>query len=114
MSTIVAPTIKTIPPYPAAAIATVLREELLKAVRRRYRRKGTPLPKDDDAVAILTIELDSLTVVELLLSLDDILPFKVKECVVKAGGYDSITAAVKHITGRVGTLWNKHYGGGKA
>jgi hypothetical protein len=113
MATTAAPLTKTVPPYPADAVSSVLRDELLRAVRRRYRRKGQPLPKDDDEIVILTIEIDSLTVVELLSNLDDILPFKVTECVVKAGGYDSIGAAVMHVTGRVATQWNKYHGGGK-
>jgi hypothetical protein len=114
MATILAPASETIPAYPAPAVATVLRDELLKAVRRRYRRKGAPLPNDDAEVIILKIELDSLTVVEVLSSLDDILPFKVTESVVKAGGYNSIDAAVKHATGRIETKWTKHHDGGKS
>src|SRR4051812_21486703 len=113
MATVAAPLSKTVPSYPAAAVTAILQDELLRALRRRYRRKGQPLPKDDDAVVVLAIEIDSLTVVELLSSLDDILPFKVTECVVKAGGYDSIGAAVKHVTGRVATKWNKYHDGGK-
>jgi hypothetical protein len=111
MATTAAPLAKTVLPYPTDAVAAVLRDELLRAVRRRYKRKGEPLPKNDNEIVVLTIEIDSLTVVELLSNLDDILPFKVTECVVKAGGYDSIDAAVKHVTGRVATKWNKHHGG---
>ncbi len=113
MSTTAAPLTKTAPPYPADAISAVLRDELLRAVRRRYKRKGQSLPNKDDDIVVLPIEIDSLTVVELLSNLDDILPFKVTECVVKAGGYDSIGAAVKHVTGRVATKWNKYHCGGK-
>ena len=113
MATIALPGPKTIPTYPAADVAAVLRHELLAAIRRRFRRKGTPLPKKDDEVVIMTIEIDSLTVVELLSSLDDVLPFEVTESVVKAGGYNSIEAAVRHVTGRVESKWNKHHGGGK-
>jgi hypothetical protein len=113
MATIAVPGVKTIPAYPAADVAAVLRHELINVVRRRYRRKGTPLPKDDDEVVILTIEIDSLTVVELLSSLDDILPFEVTESVVKAGGYGSIAAAVKHVTGRVESKWSKFHAEGK-
>lgn len=113
MATIAVPVAKTVPAYPAADVAAVLRHELLGAIRRRYRRKGLPLPKKDDEVIIMAIEIDSLTVVELLSSLDDILPFEVTESVVKAGGYQSIEAAVKHVTGRVESKWNKHHGGGK-
>lgn len=113
MATIAVPGAKTIPACPAGAVAAVLRHELIGAIRRRFRRKGTPLPKKDDEVVVMTIEIDSLTVVELLSSLDDILPFEVTESVVKAGGYNSIDAAVKHVTGRVESKWNKHHGGGK-
>jgi hypothetical protein len=114
MSTTTAPLARTAPTYPADAVSAVLRDELLRAVRRRYLRKGEPLPKNDDDIVVLMIEIDSLTVVELLANLDDVLPFKVTECVVKAGGYDSIGAAVKHVTARVATQWNKHHGGAKS
>lgn len=114
MATITIPGAKTKPAYPAGDVAGVLCHELLGAIRRRFRRKGVPLPKNDEEVVIMTIDIDSLTVVELLSSLDDILPFEVSESVVKAGGYDSIDAAVKHLTGRIATKWNKHHGGGKS
>jgi len=113
MATTIAPGVKTITAYPAADVAATLRHEVLAAVRRRYRRKGLPLPKEDAAVAALPIEIDSLTVVELLSSLDDILPFQVTESVVKAGGYGSVEAAVGHVTARVESKWNKHHSGGK-
>jgi hypothetical protein len=112
MANTTAPTAQTIPPYPATAVAAVMQEELLRAVRSRFRRKGQPLPIADDEVVILAIEIDSLTVVELLSNLDDILPFKVTESVVKAGGYGSIEAAVKHVVIRVETRWNKYHKGG--
>lgn len=115
MATITAPAVtKVIPVYPATELAAVLQEELVRAVRRRYRRKGLSLPKDDEAVVIMSIELDSLTVVELIAVLDDLLPFKVTESVVKAGGYGSISAAVKHVVSRVEKKWDKHYAGAKA
>jgi hypothetical protein len=113
MSTLTTPTAKTIPAYPAAAVAAVLQEELLRVIRSRYRRKGQALPKADNEVVILQIEIDSLTVVELLASLDDVLPFKVTQDVVKAGGYGSIAEAIKHLVGRVESKWIKYHGGGK-
>ncbi len=113
MAVVAAQIVKTIPPYPAAAVAAVMQEELLRAVRTRFRRKGTPLPAAQNEVIVLAIEIDSLTVVELLSTLDDILPFKVTECVVKAGGYGSIDAAVRHVSGRIETKWNKYHAGGK-
>jgi hypothetical protein len=104
---------QTIPPYPATAVAAVMQSELLRAVRSRFRRKGQPLLIADDALVLLAVEIDSLTVVELLSNLDDILPFNVTESVVKAGGYGSIEAAVKHVVSRIETKWNSYQKGGK-
>jgi hypothetical protein len=114
MASTTAPITQTLPPYPASAIAAVMQEELLRAVRSRFRRQGRPLPRADDEVVLLPIEIDSLTVVELLSNLDDILPFKVTEAVVKVGGYGSIEAAAKHVVGRIETRWNKYHKGGKS
>jgi hypothetical protein len=114
MASTTAPITQTIPLYPATAVAAVMQEELLRAVRSRFRRKGQLLPIADDEVVILAVEIDSLTAVELLSNLDDILPFKVTESVVKAGGYGSIEAAVKHVVSRVETKWNKYHKGEKS
>ena len=113
MASVAASPAKSIAAYPAANVAAVLRDELLRAVRAGYRRKGRPLAKADADAVVLAVEIDSLAVVELLCSLDDVLPFKVTECAVKPGGYASIADAVKHVVGRVATQWNKHHGGGK-
>lgn len=101
------------PPYPAAVVSAVMQEELLRAVRARFKRKGEALPPTDKEVVVLPVEIDSLTVVELLSSLDDILPFMVSESVVKAGGHGSIEAAVKHVVGRIETKWKKYHAGEK-
>jgi hypothetical protein len=114
MASMTAPFTQTVPPYPGTAVAAVMQAELLRAVRSRFRRKGQPLPLGDDEVVILAVEIDSLTVVELLSNLDDILPFKVTESVVKAGGYRSIEAAVKHVVSRIETKWNSYHQGGKS
>ena len=113
MASVTASRTKSIPTYPAANVAIVLQDELLRAVRAGCRRKGHPLPNADADLVVLAVEIDSLTVVELLCSLDDILPFKVTECAVKPGGYGSIADAVKHVVGRVAAQWNKHHGGEK-
>ncbi|THD61607.1 hypothetical protein [Phenylobacterium sp.] len=99
------------PNFPAAELASILREHLIKVVRARFRRKGLPLPTSDDEVVVMVVELDSMTVVELLSNLDDLVPFKVTESVVKAGGYDTISAAVEHVVGRLAAKWAKHHSG---
>lgn len=104
---------QTTPVYPADVVTGVLSEALVKASRSLFRRRGSALPEADRDVLELAQEIDSLTIVEMLSKLDEVLPFKVTECVVKAGGYGSIAAAVKHVVGRVEAKWNKYHAGGK-
>lgn len=86
---------------------------LLKAERSRYHRKKLPLLAKDSDVIVAHIEIDSMFVVEMLSTLDDLLPFKVTEAVVKPGGYGSIAEAAKHVTSRIAAKWNKHFEGAK-
>jgi hypothetical protein len=102
-----------VPLFPEAGVKAVLREELIHAVKARAKRKGVVLPSLNDEIYVLSIRIDSLTVVELLASLDALLPFKVTESVVKAGGYESILNAVSAVSEKVHEKWKKHYSGGK-
>jgi len=99
--------------YPADAVAACLHDELLKAVRAQAHGTGQVLPDNPDEIAMLAIEVDSLTVVEVLCSLDDILPFEVRESVVRAGGYSSIETAVTDLAKSIERQWKEHHGGGK-
>ena len=102
------------PIYPAANVAAVLQQELIAAVRGDASRRGAAVPVRDADLAELPTIIDSLTVVELLCAVDDVLPFEVSECVVRAGGYNSIASAVKHLVGRIETKWIRHHTGVKA
>lgn len=110
---VLAGNVTTIPVFPAAVIEATLQAALLTAVRSRYRRKKLPLPAKDSDVVVAAIEIDSLFAVEKLSTLDDLLPFKVTEAVVKPGGYNSIAEAAKHVTGRIASKWKKHFEGAK-
>jgi len=100
-------------PYPAANVAAVLQQELIDAVRGNAERKGAAVPFSDAELAELSTFIDSLAVVELLCAVDDVLPFEVGECVVRAGGYNSVAAAVKHLVGRIETQWIRYHTGVK-
>ena len=101
------------PPYPAAHVTTVMEQELIAAVRSDAVRRGVALPEDDVALVSFANFIDSLTVVELLCAADDVLPFEVTECVVRAGGYDSISVAVAHLVTRIEAKWIRHHTGAK-
>lgn len=104
---------KSSPAYPAAALASRLRDELIQAVQAVGRRRGLTLPATADEIADFPMEIDSLGVVEVLCVLDSILPFQVDESVVRAGGYGSINEAVRHVVGRIERAWQKYQDGAK-
>jgi hypothetical protein len=97
--------------FPAKAIAECLSEELVGEVKAALERKGEDLPAGK--LTHLPIFIDSLSVVETLCVLDDVLPFSVDESVVRAGGYDSIEAAVNDVVTRIEGKWNEHHTGAK-
>jgi hypothetical protein len=99
--------------FPRKAVEKALRDELIVSVRAIARRKGLPLPAKDDELVVAAIEIDSLTVVEILCVLDGILPFEVGESAVQAGGYRSIQEAVSDVVKRVEREWQKHSVGSK-
>ena len=101
------------PPYPGANVTAVLQEELIAVVRAEAVRRGTTVPAAETDLLLLPTFIDSLTVVELLCAVDDVLPFEVTECVVRAGGYRSIGSAVKHLVERIETKWISHHKGVK-
>jgi len=102
----------TIHLYPATHVASALKSELIASVRAIARRKGMVIPKDDGSLVAADVELDSLTVIEILCVLDEILAFEVGESVVRAGGYGSIQEAVDDVTASVEKEWIKHHHGG--
>jgi len=100
-------------PFPAAAVAECLRDELITAVQAAAALEKKPLPASESGLTTLPIFIDSLSVVETLCVLDDVLPFSVDESVVRAGGYNSIDAAINHVVSRIEKKWNEYYSGGK-
>jgi len=114
MPTLSTTTVKTVPAFPADAVAQALRDELITTIRAEAKRKAQPIPTKPDELVSASIEIDSLAVVEILCALDDILPFPADERVVRAGGYGSIKTAIDHVVGRVEQEWTKHHNGGKS
>lgn len=102
---------RTIPAFPKTDVSKALRDELIQAVQAEAKRKGQAIPSKPDKLIGASIEIDSLTVVEILCVLDDHLPFPANERFVRAGGYGSIRESVEHVVGRVEQEWMKYHGG---
>ena len=98
--------------YPATRVASALKRELVDSIRAIARRKGMVVPRDDDSLVAANVEIDSLSVIEILCVLDEILPFEVGDSVVRAGGYGSVREAVDDVTASVEREWIKHHHGG--
>jgi hypothetical protein len=103
-----------IPPFPKSTVEASLRKELLQAASSIAGLHGVAMPAGAAQQSSMSIQLDSLAVVDLLCAVEPVIGFEIKEHVVKAGGYDSVDEAVKELMPRLEKEWTKHQGkGGK-
>lgn len=94
--------------FPLAAVEAKLREELLGVAASAAEMNSITLPADTAAQCAASIQLDSLAVVDVLLSVEGIIGCELKDHIVKAGGYASVNAAIGHLTPRIKSAWEKH------
>ena len=94
--------------FPLAAVEAKLREELLGVAQSAADMHSITLPSDPVAQGAAAIQLDSLAVVDVLLSVEEIVGCTLKDHIVKAGGYSSINSAIEHLTPRIKSAWDKH------
>jgi len=53
--------------------------------------------------------IDSLVVVSVLCAVEPMVPFKLPESIVKAGGYESVEEVIQHIMPKLEKRWRKHH-----
>lgn len=94
--------------FPLAAVEAKLREELLSVAESAAAMHSITLPSDPTAQCATAVDLDSLAVVDILLSVEEIVGFTLKDQIVKAGGYSSVNSAIEHLTPRIKAAWDKH------
>jgi len=104
-----APTAKT--PFPAAAVETDLRRELIECVRDEARTKGIALPATVTAIGATPFQIDSLVVVSVLCAVEPVLGFELSDSVVRTGGYGSVDQALAELVPRIRAEWEKRKGG---
>jgi hypothetical protein len=93
-------------PFPVKAVSACLLAELTSLAESEFALQGVTPPADPITLLTTKIRLDSLTVVDVTLALEDILGFEPKN-IVKTGGYDSIQAALDHMMPRLEAAWKK-------
>jgi hypothetical protein len=94
--------------FPLAAVEAKLREELLGVAKSAAAMHSITLPTDSATQCATAVQLDSLAVVDVLLSVEAIVGCTLKDHIVKAGGYSSVNAAIEHLTPRIKSVWDKH------
>lgn len=97
-------------PFPAAAVETSLRNELLQAVKDEASIKGISLPTSNVGIAKAPFQVDSLVVVSILCVVEPIVGFELPESVVRTGGYGSVDSALYQLLPRIEAQWKKRKG----
>jgi acyl carrier protein len=88
-----------------------LRAELIHIVESRAELQGQALPSTPAATVAGPFPLDSLEVVEILCTLDELLGFELPDRVVRAGGYNTIDQAIGQLLPGIEKEWQKRMGG---
>ncbi|MCO6364372.1 hypothetical protein [Paracoccus sp. 08] len=96
--------------FPRKALQAILRDELMGVAEAEADMNGFTLPKDPGVAAIAPVPMDSLVVVEILCSVEDLLGFQPKDATVRTGGYNSVQDALDHIMPRLEKQWQKKHG----
>lgn len=102
--------VKTVAPtitFPLGEVEATLRTELLGVAESAAEMHSITLPSDPIARCAAAVQLDSLAVVDVLLSIEKIIGCTLKDHIVKAGGYSSVKAAMEHLTPRIKSAWDK-------
>lgn len=97
--------------FPAAAIETSLRGELIQAVKDEASIRGIALPTLDVGIAKVAFQVDSLVVVSIICVVEPIVGFELPESVVRTGGYRSVDSALYQLLPRIEAGWKKRKGG---
>ena len=71
-STVLTPPVALLTPFPASAVSTTLRDELLEAVKAEAIVKGLTLPAANADIAKESVGIDSLVVVAILCAVEPI------------------------------------------
>jgi hypothetical protein len=112
MSIVLSPSkLKPKPVFPATALETGLRAELIEIVKSSAEFHGHVLPSTPAAIVTFPYPIDSLDVVGILCKLDELVGYDLPHHVVRAGGYNSIDEALHHMMPRIKASWLKRNGG---
>ena len=96
--------------FPTAEIEARLVAELIEAVKAEAEIKEIDIPPTVAEQRAMKIAIDSLVVVDLLVAVEPILGFELKDNVVRKGGYATVDDAAAHLLPRIEKEWVKRKG----
>lgn len=97
--------------FPLKEVEALLRTELMAVAKAEADMNGLTLPEKAGDIAIAPISMDSLVVVEILCSVENVLGFPPKDNAVRTGGYNSVQDALDHMLPRLESQWQRKQGG---
>ncbi len=93
--------------FPKAKIEKRLTAALIEAAKVEADIREIDVPATPAGQRMMEITIDSLVVVELLITIEPILGFEFKGTIVREGGYNSVDKALKHLLPRIEKEWRK-------
>ena len=96
--------------FPKAEVEAQLANELIEAAKVEAEIREIDVPATPAGQRAMQIGIDSLIVVELLITVEPILGFELKDGVVREGGYASVDKAMEHLLPRIEREWTKRKG----
>lgn len=96
--------------FPKVEVESRLATELIEAANVEAEIREIDIPATSAGQRAMEIAIDSLVVVELLITVEPILGFELKDSVVREGGYASVDKAMEHLLPRIEKEWTKRKG----
>ena len=96
--------------FPRAEVEDCLVAELIEAAKVEAEMKEIDIPSTVADQRAMEIVIDSLIVVELLITVEPVLGFELKDEIVRKGGYASVDNAMKHLMPGIEKEWTKRKG----
>ncbi len=96
--------------FPKAAVVKALVDELIQAAQAEAQIRGIALPPENPKIIQAPVPLDSLSVVDTLCAVEQVLNIELRESIVRTGGYNSIEDAIENLIPKIERVWIRKKG----
>ena len=96
--------------FPKADAIRALVDELLQVARAEAQVRGIDLHTENPQIIQAPVPLDSLSVVDTLCAVEQVLDIELRDSIVRTGGYNSIEKAIDDLLPKIERVWVKKKG----